>query len=320
MQKKVLITGVTGFAGSHLAEYLEPQKEYQLFGTYLTDASLINVEKVKKRIQLTKIDLNDAKAVTRLIATIRPDFIFHLAALPSPLESFKNPSLFITNNITVQINLLEAIRLRKDIHSRILIVSSADVYGQVSAKDIPINEETRFMPTSPYAVSKIAQDYLGLQYVISYKLPIVRVRPFNHIGPRQSPCFVVAAFAKKVAEIEKGLLEPILPVGNLDALRDFTDVRDMVVAYVLAVMKGKEGEVYNIGSAKSYKIADILDKLLSLSSVSIRVKKDQSLFRPSDSPERRCDYSKFAMLTSWHPKIPIETTLQDTLDYWRDIV
>ena len=218
------------------------------------------------------------------------------------------------------LNLLEAVKKAKLKDTRILVVSSGEIYGAVSKKDLPINENTVLKPTSPYSVSKITQDFLGLQYHLSYKLKIIRVRPFNHIGPRQSPAFVVSAFAKKIAEIEKNKREPVLSVGNLESARDFTDVRDMIKAYVLAVEKGKEGEVYNLGSGRSYKISEILDKLFSLSNVKIKIEIDKNLLRPTDIPDLVCDGAKFTKFTNWKPKIPIDVTLKDTLDYWRNII
>lgn len=320
MTKKVLITGISGFAGSHLAEYLISQNGYQIAGTYLTEESLRNVERIKKKIHLVKIDLTREESTFNLVRDTKPDLVFHLAALTSPGDSFKTPSETITNNIAQEINLLSAIRKNKLLPAKILIISSADIYGLVKKENLPIGEETALMPVSPYAVSKIAQDFLGLQFFLSYKLKIVRVRPFNHIGPRQSQHFVVAAIAKKIAEIEKGKREPILTVGNISSKRDFTDVRDMVRAYVLAIEKGKEGEVYNLGSGKAYKISDILDKLISLASVKIKVKIDKSLLRPLDIQKLLCDATKFKNLTGWKSTIPIEITLKDTLDFWRKMV
>ncbi|MDP3987821.1 MAG: GDP-mannose 4,6-dehydratase [Candidatus Levybacteria bacterium] len=320
MVKKVLITGVSGFAGSFLADNLIQNEEYQISGTYLTDNSLQNVDQIKDKINLIKVDLMDEGKVEELIFSIKPDLVFHLAALSSPADSFKNPSQTITNNITAQINILEAIKQAGLIGSRILIISSADIYGAVSQDDLPIDEDTPLKPNNPYAVSKIAQDFLGLQYFLSYGLQIVRVRPFNHIGPRQSPHFVVASFAKKIAGIESGKGDGVLTVGNLDAKRDFTDVRDIVRAYVLTLQKGKIGDVYNIGSGASYKISDILEKLLSFSSAQIKIQKDQSLLRPSDTPELLCDTTKIRQLTGWEPQIKIDQTLKETLDYWREII
>ncbi len=318
--KKVFITGITGFAGSFLAEYLLSLGNFAIRGTYLTDESLKLIAGIKDRIEPVKLNLLDDRKVNVLINKYKPDIVFHLAALTSPADSFQNPAATITNNVTAQINLLEAIRKNKLLDTKILVVSSADVYGIVDKKDLPIDEETSFRPTNTYSVSKIAQDFLGFQYFLSYGLKIVRVRPFNHIGPRQSPKFVVASFAKQIAEIEAGKIEPTIFVGNLSAKRDFTDVRDMVKAYLLAVEKGEIGDVYNIGSGSSYRISEILDKLLSLSKKQIRIQIDKSRFRPSDEQELICNRKKFTDKTGWEPEISLETTLKDTLDYWRKII
>jgi len=318
--RKVLITGISGFAGSYLAEYLVSKNEYDIYGTYLFEESKINLSTVKDAVKLIKVDLSLDSEVFNLIEEVRPSLIFHLAALTSPSDSFKNPVQTLTNNISLQINLLEAVKKNKLFNTRILIVSSADIYGLVNVQDLPIDEETKLMPMSPYSVSKIAQDYLGLTYYLSYGLKTVRVRPFNHIGPRQSHHFVVASFAKQIAEIEKGKKKPILSVGNIEAKRDFTNVKDVVRAYDLAIEKGEIGEVYNIGSGISYKISDILNILISMSKVKIKIEKDKTLMRPGDNPELVCDPTKFVKLTNWKPMIPIETTLKDTLDYWRNII
>jgi len=319
--KKVLITGISGFAGSHLAEFLISKKEYFVSGTYLLEDSVKrNNWKIKDSIKLIKIDLTYTKQVNSLIKSIKPDLVFHLAALPYTSASFKNPLSTLQNNIAAQMSILLAIKENKMFDTKVLVVSSAEVYGLVDKKDLPINEETKLMPTSPYAVSKIAQDFLGLQFFLSYNLKIVRVRPFNHIGPRQSTSFVVAAIARRIAEIEKGKHEAIISVGNLTPKRDFTDVRDMIRAYVLAIEKGEFGQVYNIGSERSYRISEILDSLIKLSKSKIKVRIDKNLLRPVDIPELLCDATKFRKLTNWHPDIPIDITLKDTLDYWRGMV
>jgi len=318
--KKVLITGVTGFAGNYLAEYLLSLKEYDISGTYLAEDSLNNIGFSKDKVNLIKADLSEEKAVSKIIREVSPSIIFHLAALTSPFDSFNNPVQTLTNNISLQVNILEAVRKYSLFDTKILIVSSADIYGLVGKENLPIDEETPLTPTSPYSVSKIAQDFLGLTYFLSYKLKVIRVRPFNHIGPRQSPSFVVSSFAKQIAEIEKGKKEPVLRVGNLESKRDFTDVKDMVRAYVLAVEKGECGDVYNIGSGFSYKISDILNKLIAMSSSKIKIEKDEALFRPSDNPDLVCDAGKFIKLTGWKPEISIDTTLRNTLDYWRNII
>lgn len=312
--KKILVTGASGFAGKHLIDLLSSSKEFDLVGTYLNISDSLPQDLAR----FIKVDLSNEEDVRKLIKEVRPDVIFHLAALTSPKDSFTNPSETFQNNVFSQINLLEAIRLEGLQNSRIIIVSSGEIYGLVSKNDLPIDEETPLNPTNPYAVSKIACDFLALQYFNSYKLDIVRIRPFNHTGPGQSPNFVVSAFAKKIAEIEKGKLTR-LTVGNLEGKRDFTDVRDMVRAYVLAQELGKAGEVYNVGSGRSYEIREILDKLLSYSKVKIRVEQDPSLLLPLDNPELVCDFSKFSKDTSWKPEILIDQTLRETLDYWRGI-
>jgi len=319
--KKVLITGISGFAGSHLAEHLTSQKKFEITGTYLDEKSLSNLASIKN-INPLQIDLMDAELVLEMVKSTKPDIIYHLAALTSPAQSFKDPGFTITNNVTAEINLLETVRIAGLENTKILITSSADVYGLVAKEDLPIDEDTPLHPVSPYAVSKIAQDFLGLQYFLSYHLNVIRLRPFNHIGPRQAPSFVVSTFAKKIAEIEKGKGEfgNILKVGNLAARRDFSDVRDVVLAYQLLMGKGVAGDVYNVGSGKSYEIAEILNKLISFSSVKIVVETDPSLFRPIDEPELVCDNTKLKKATGWKPTIPIDKSLKDTLDYWRNIL
>lgn len=320
MLNKILVTGATGFVGSHLLELLNKKENSEIFGTYFSDSSLDNLGNLKEKIKLEKIDLNSQEKVFDLVRKIKPYAIYHLAALSSAADSFKNPKETIENNISSQVNLLEGVRKNKLLETKILIVSSAEVYGMVSEEKLPIAEETPFNPTNPYAVSKITQDMLGLEYFLAYQLKTIRVRPFNHVGPRQAPNFVISTFAKKIADIEKGNSEPVMRVGNLNAKRDFTDVRDMVKAYILLMEKGIAGEVYNIGSGKSYKISDILNKLLSFSKVNIKVEVDKELFRPIDNPDLVSDTSKFKKLTGWEPEISIEKTLKDTLDYWRDII
>lgn len=217
-------------------------------------------------------------------------------------------------------NLLNAMKELGLTSARFLVVSSGEVYGLVTLSDLPIDEDTLLRPTNPYAVSKITQDYLGLQYILSYKFDIVMVRPFNHTGPGQSPSFAIPAFSKQIAMIEKGQQEPVLKVGNLSAKRDFSDVRDIVKGYVLLMEKGITGEVYNIGSGKSRSTKELLDMLLSMTDKKIEILEDPSKFRPIEVADVYCDYKKLNSLTGWIPEIPIEKTLQDTLDYWRGIV
>lgn len=312
--KKVLITGIAGFAGSHLCEFLLA-KNFSVFGFYHPDHSVKNVEHVKNKIDLIACDILDNKDLKTKIESIRPDYVFHLAAFSSPAASFENPNQTLTNNILGQLNLLEALVKIKS-KARILIVGSADEYGNIEPKFLPASEETPLAPISPYAVSKVTQDMLGLQFFLHYKLHIVRVRPFNHIGPRQSEAFVIPAFAIQIVEIEKKG-KGIIKVGNLNTWRDFTDARDMVRAYLVALEKGEVGEVYNIGSGKVVKIADVLNKLIALSKAQITIETDKNLLRPVDIKKIYCDFSKFHKQTGWKPQIPLSKTLFDTIEYER---
>ena len=319
MNKKVLVTGISGFAGNYLARKLLDLGHNKIYGAYLSEKSLGTLSDISSKLELSQLDLMDNKAVKNVIEKVSPDEVYHLAAIASSAQSFKEPNLVMTNNINSQLNLLEAVR-KLNLHSRIMIISSAEVYGKVNPVDLPIDEDTPLRPVNPYAVSKLTQDFMGLQYNIAYGMNIIRVRPFNHIGPRQSEQFSTSSFAKKIAEIEKGKREPVLTVGNLEVKRDFTDVKDMVWAYILLMEKGVAGDVYNIGSGKAYKMSEILDMMLSFSSAKIKIETDPNLLRPSDNPELICDNTKIKNLTGWMPKIPLEETLKDILEYWRKII
>lgn len=312
---KAFITGLTGFAGKHLAAHLL-EKGFSVSGTYLIPESASQLEN-RDKIDLHQLDLLDYDKTASIVNSLRPDYIFHLAAASSPRDSFKDPMGTFTTNISGELSLLEAVKKAELLDSKVLIISSAEIYGHVKPEDIPMDEDTPFMPTNPYAVSKITQDYLGLMYHLTNKLSVVRVRPFNHVGPGQAPAFVISAFAKKIVDIEKGR-ETLMKIGNTTSKRDFTDVRDMVKAYLLALEKGEGGEVYNLGSGKSYLISDILEMMIGMSKTEIKTENDASLVSPSNDPELLCDPSKFINLTGWKPEIPIEKTLQDTLDYWRE--
>ncbi|HSX18674.1 MAG TPA: GDP-mannose 4,6-dehydratase [Candidatus Saccharimonadales bacterium] len=312
--KKALITGIAGFAGSHLTKYLL-EKNIDIYGFYHPDHPTDNLDSIKDRINLVACDVLDAKKVESEIKKIKPDYVFHLAAFSSPAQSFIDPASTLQNNILCQLSILESIA-KNDIDARILVVGSADEYGNIDEKYLPVGEETPLAPNSPYAVSKVTQDMLGLQFFLHKKMKIVRVRPFNHIGPAQAPVFVVPAFASQIAQLEKNG-GGTLKVGNLETYRDFTDVRDIVKAYLLALDKGEFGEVYNLGSGKSVRIKDVLDKLLSHSKVKIKVEIDKSLLRPVDIKKISCDFSKFQKKTGWQPSIPLEVTLSDTIEYER---
>jgi GDP-4-dehydro-6-deoxy-D-mannose reductase len=314
---KILITGITGFAGSHLAELLVQQPNSEILGTHVSDRNLENIIGIKDKIRLEKVNLLDGEKIGEIVGAFKPDIIYHLAASTQPAESFRKPAEFLTNNIASEVNVLEAVKNNKLNTCKIVLISSAHVYGWVLPENIPMTESTPFRPDNPYSVSKIAQDYLGLSYYLAYKLHTIVLRPGNHIGPRQSPEISISRWAKEIVEIEKVHKEPILKVGNLTTKRDYTDVRDMVRAYTLAAAHGIAGEVYNIGTGVAYTMQDMLDKLLSYSSAKITVEVDQTFLRPSDIPELRIDASKFRQATGWKPELPIEITLQDTLNYWR---
>jgi len=264
-------------------------------------------------------DVRDASSVQRLIDQIRPEKIFHLAAQSFVPTSWHAPSETLSTNILGELNIFEAVR-RLDINPFIQIAGSSEEYGLVAKKDIPITEDTPLKPLSPYAVSKVGQDLLAYQYYKSYKLNVVRTRAFNHTGPRRGEPFVCSNFAKQIALIENKLQEPVIYVGSLSAIRDFTDVRDVVEAYWLSLEKGKPGEVYNIASGRGYSMQEVLDILFSFTKVKIKVKQDEKRMRPSDVPVLIGDYAKFQKLTGWKPDILFKKTLEDLLNYWRDKV
>ncbi len=315
--KKVLITGIGGFAGSHLAEYLLTIPGLKVYGILRDESETENITHILDKIELFYGDLNDCDFVTGMMGDLCPDYLFHLAAQAATSISWASPAATLTNNIVSQVNLLEALIFLK-IKPRILIIGSGDEYGLVRPEEIPVKENNPLRPSNPYAVSKVAQDMLGFQYFCSHQLPIIRVRPFNHTGPRQNDMFVMSSFAKQIASAEAGIIEPILRVGNLDSKRDFTDVRDMVKAYWLAIDEGICGEVYNLGSGRSIRISDALDILLKSSSIPIKVEIDPVRLRPVDVPDVVCDSTLFKNLTGWKLSIPFEKTLNDLLDYWRN--
>lgn len=317
---KVLITGITGFAGSHLAEYiLHNQANVEVYGLVRWRSRLENIITFQDKVFLLEADLKDPTSLRSVLAYVKPDWIFHLAAQSFVPTSWKCPAETFNINVIGQINLFEAL-LSLNLNPKIHIAGSSEEYGQVYESEIPMKETNPLRPLSPYAVSKVAQDLLAYQYYRSYGLRTVRTRGFNHTGPRRGEVFVTSSLAKQIAEIEKGKREAVIRVGNLEAKRDFTDVRDIVRAYWLALEKGEEGEVYNIGSGRTYAIREILEMLLSLSRVKVKIEVDPARLRPSDVPILLADSSKFKELTGWEPEIPFEKTLEDLLDYWRERV
>jgi len=307
---KALITGVNGFVGDYLSKYLIEQG-YTVYGTVIED----NV--IMENVNIKKMNLLNHEEVMETIKSIKPDQIYHLAGQSAVGLSWKEPTLTMNVNINGTINLLDAVR-ENNIGTKVLIIGSSDEYGVIKPEDCPINEEHKLNPSSPYAISKMTQEEVAKLYINSYKMNLIMVRAFNHIGPMQSKNFVVSDFASKVAEIEKGA-EPIIRVGNLQAYRDFTDVRDIVKGYAMLMENGTIGELYNIGSGNAYKIQDILDILLSLSNTKITVEIDPDKLRPSDVPIVQCDNSKIKSHINWVPQYDIKNTLKDTLDYWRNM-
>jgi GDP-4-dehydro-6-deoxy-D-mannose reductase len=283
-----------------------------------------NIKHLEGQFHLLEFDMTDYASVRGVMAEAKPDVIFHLAAQSFVPASWKAPSEAITTNVIGELNVFEAVR-ELGLDPAIQIACSSEEYGLVLPDETPIKETNQLRPLSPYAVSKVAQDMLGYQYHRSYGMRIVRTRAFNHTGPRRGEQFATSAFAKQVAEIEAGRREPIIRVGNLEAERDFTDVRDVVRAYWLAAMKGEPGEVYNICSGNHIRISDMLDMLLRLAKplqrlafwTPVRVEPDPARMRPSDVPLLYGDHSKFTARTGWEPSILFEQTMSDLLDYWR---
>lgn len=343
---RVLITGTTGMAGSHLAEYVLGLDGVEVYGTYRWRSRMENLQDLKAtgllniigesstvtsardlealieaqadpaKVNLVEADMVDAFAMKHVIAAVRPDRIFHLAAQSYVPGSWSGPAQTLSTNILGELNLLEAVR-EADVAPFIHIAGSSEEYGLVFPDELPIKETNPLRPMSPYSVSKVAQEMLALQYYRSYGLKCIVTRAFNHEGPRRGHLFVTSNMAKQVAEIEKGLRPPVIFVGDTESKRDWTDVRDVVRGYWLALERGQPGEVYNIGSGTLRSVGEMLEMLLGMTNCSIEVKKDPSRLRPSDVRLLLCDATKFRILTGWEPRIPFEKTMADLLEYWR---
>lgn len=307
---KALVIGATGFVGSYLIEEIK--------NSLLCDVIATNLDKeaiYQNNINLKKLDILDYNSVFSLINENKPEYIFHLAAQSSVSLAWKKPELTADININGSLNILEAVKNIK-YNPRILMIGSGEEYGYI--EKVPIVEQTPLKPGNIYAVTKACQNMISKVYCEAYDMKIIMVRSFNHIGPNQSSTFVISDFCKQVAEIEKGLKDPIIKVGNINVKRDFLDVRDVVRAYVKLIQFGKSGETYNVGRGNAIKISKVLNIILENSNVDIGVEIDENKLRPLDVPVIEPSINKIYTATGWEPKIPLEESIKDILTYWRE--
>ncbi|WP_462351477.1 GDP-mannose 4,6-dehydratase [Fusobacterium varium] len=310
--KKAMIIGAAGFVGGYLIDHLKDDMNWEVYGTKL------EIEKIERKdIEIYNFDILEKKEIVKLFERIKPDYIFNLAAQSSVSLSWKNPILTVDINIKGVINILEAVREIKQYNPKIILIGSSEEYGNVKEDEIPVKEENNLRPGNIYAVTKVCQNMIGKIYSSAYEMDIVNIRAFNHIGPKQAPIFVVSDFCKQVAEIEKGLREPIIYTGNLEAERDFTDVRDIVRAYSALALNGKKGETYNVGSGKAISIKEILNIILKNSTKSIEIRRDEKRYRPIDIPIIEADIEKLKEITAWKPEILLEESIKEIVSYWR---
>lgn len=312
---RVLVTGIAGFVGAHLADFLRAQHpEVQVFGLVRPHGSL---PELPSRVFPVEADLEDAAAVEAAFDVVHPDRIIHLAAQSSVHRSWEDPAGTLRANVLGLLNMLEAVR-RRALAPRILVIGSAEEYGQVDPKEIPLDEKAPLRPNSPYAVSKVSQSYLALQYALSHQMAIIRTRTFHHTGPGRGELFAESSFARQIAEIELKRRPPMIEVGNLEAVRDFSDVRDVVRAYWALLDRGEPGEVYNVCSGQSLRIRDLLDRLIALAEVDVEIRVDGSRLRPADIPALVGNPRKLQQATGYAPRIDLADTLADLLRYWRE--
>ena len=328
-------------AGSHLAEYLLNIEGLEIYGTYRWRSRVDNLDDLKKagkvniitggfesmlhertdtsKLNLIEADITDSFSMKWVIGAVKPERIFHLAAQSYVHASWGAPAETLHTNIIGEVNLLEAVR-SAGIDPIIHIAGSSEEYGLVLPDELPVKETNPLRPLSPYGVSKATQEMIAYQYFMSYGLKSVITRAFNHEGPRRGEVFVTSNLAKQIVEVEKGLKPPVLYVGDLSSVRDWSDVRDVIKAYWLVTEMGTPGEVYNIGSGVGREVREMLDILLGMSNVDIKVEVDHARLRPSDVKVLVCDSTRFRKLTGWKPQIPFDKTLRDLLDYWRERV
>ena len=310
---KILITGVTGFAGGYLSAHIaEVAPDAETWGLVLPSDPGVPPDHVK----VVYGNLTELQSLTGTLEQVRPDLIFHLAAASSVASSWERPDQAFQVNLVGTVNLFEALR-QLDARPRVVVASSAEVYGLVPLNKQPITERQPLRPLSPYGSSKAAQDLVAAQYFDTRQLPCVRLRLFHHTGPRRPENFVASSFARQIARIECGLEDPVVAVGNLEAVRDITDVRDIARAYWLAATAARAGEAYNVCSGNGIFIRSLLEQLLAFSDHRIEIRPDLNRMRAVDIPHLVGDHSRFTADTGWNPEIPLETTLRDLLDWWR---
>jgi len=309
------ITGIAGFAGSFLAEELLAHG-YTVSGSTNTKEPLRNLKDIQKKLNLVELDITNAKKTEQIVIRLKPDYMFHLAAIASVGKSFEMERLTFDVNLSGTVNLLEAAKQTRSL-KRFLFVGSADCYGKFSPVNKTLRENQPLNPISPYGISKAAAEQTSLYYFRQHGLPVVITRAFTHSGPRQTDSFFVPSFAKQVAMIEAGIQKPIISVGDLSARRDISDVRDIVSGYRLAVEKGVPGEIYQLSSGKSVEVKKLLEGLVSLSSAKIKVGVDKARLRKSDIPILRGDNRKAVEQLGYKSRYSVRETLQETLQYWR---
>lgn len=310
---RVLITGMSGFAGSHLTRLILEETHWILIGASRTTKG----DRPSSRVLWWQLDLRDADAVSRLLRYERPDIIVHLAAQSHVPTAWKQPWQTFDSNVHAQLNLFEGV-IAARLSPRFLIVSSNEVYGRpASSEDLPFRETRPLQPTNPYAVSKATQDLMALQYHLSHNYDVVIARPFNHLGPGQDVRFVASDFARQIAEIERGERGPVMHLGNMAAERDFTDVRDIARAYLALIQRADGGRAYNVCSGRPRSIQSLLDAMLSLTTVTIEQRSDPAKFRVADTPVSYGDPTRIREATGWEPRIPFEQTVADILEYQR---
>ena len=307
--KKGLVIGAAGFVGRYLVKEM-CNNEIETFVTKLPHEKF-----TEGFVNVYDLDILDKDAIVNILYEIQPDYIFHLAAQSSVGVAWKNPLLTVDVNIKGSINVMDAVR-ELFYKPRVLLIGSGEEYGYIKPEETPIPEDNLLRPGNIYAATKACQNMIGSIYAKAYDMDLMMVRAFNHIGPGQAPLFVVSDFCKQVAEIEKGIREPVIMVGNLAAKRDFTDVRDVVKAYVKLIKQGNPGETYNVGSGSAQEIRQILEKVIAMSDVDIKIETDSNKIRPVDVPIIEADITKLNILTGWKPEISVEQTIHETLDYW----